>query len=80
MLAETGNFERPMMAEWKRGGFMNEFTKKIVIGILIAAVFIVCVALVVIGQRNIGVQGLFTQLLGLFGLVGLLWLYNRQYK
>lgn len=59
---------------------MNEFTKKIVIGILIAAVFIVCVALVVIGQRNIGVQGLFTQLLGLFGLVGLLWLYNRQYK
>ena len=48
---------------------MNEFTKKIIIGIVIFVVFVVCVALVVAGQRNIGPSGLI-----------LLWLYNRQYK
>ncbi len=59
---------------------MNEFTKKFVSGILVLAVFVVCVALVVVGQRNIGPSGLLTQLVGLAGLVFLLWLYNRQYK
>ena len=59
---------------------MNEFTKKIIIGIVIFVVFVVCVALVVAGQRNIGPSGLFTQMAGLAGLVILLWLYNRQYK
>lgn len=59
---------------------MNEQTKKIMIGILIAIVFCICVALVVIGQRNIGLAGLGTELLGLAGLITLLWLYNRQFK
>ena len=59
---------------------MNEFTKKIIIGIVIFLVFVVCVALVVAGQRNIGPSGLFTQMAGLAGLIILLWLYNRQYK
>ena len=56
---------------------MNEFSKKIIVGIVIFIVFVVCVALVVAGQRNIGPSGLFTQLAG---LIALLWLYNRQYK
>lgn len=59
---------------------MNEFRKKIIIGIILFIVFAACVALVVIGQRNIGPSGLLTQLAGLAGLVFLLWLYNRQYK
>ena len=59
---------------------MNEFAKKIIIGIVIFVVFVVCVALVVAGQRNIGPSGLFTQMAGLAGLIILLWLYNRQYK
>lgn len=59
---------------------MNEFTKKIISGIIIFIVFVVCVALVVAGQRNIGPSGLFTQLAGLAGLIVLLWLYNRQYR
>lgn len=48
--------------------------------IIMLAVFIVCLALVVIGQRNIGPSGLGLMLLGLAGLVSLLWVYNRQYK
>lgn len=59
---------------------MNEFTKRIVSGIIIFVVFVICVALVVIGQRHIGPSGLFTQMAGLAGLIFLLWLYNRQYK
>lgn len=59
---------------------MNEFTKKIIIGIVIFVVFVACVVLVVTGQRNIGPSGLFTQMAGLAGLIFLLWLYNRQYK
>ena len=59
---------------------MNEYTKKVLVGILVAIVFVVCVALVIVGHRNIGLAGLGTQLLGLVGLITLLWLYNRQYK
>lgn len=59
---------------------MNEQTKKIIIGILVAIIFVVCVALVIIGQREIGYAGLGKQLLGLAGLLGLLGAYNHQYK
>ncbi|MCI5700780.1 MAG: hypothetical protein MR308_10475 [Lachnospiraceae bacterium] len=59
---------------------MNEYTKKVIVGILVAIIFCVCIALVVIGQRNVGLQGLLIELIGLAGLVALLWLYNRQYR
>ncbi|MCI8281843.1 MAG: hypothetical protein HFI76_09135 [Lachnospiraceae bacterium] len=59
---------------------MNEFAKKIVTAVVVLIVFVVCVALVVIGQRNIGATGLLVQLIGVAGLIILLWLYNRQYK
>lgn len=59
---------------------MNEYTKKLLVGILVAIVFVVCVAMVIVGHRNIGLAGLGVQLLGLAGLIVLLWLYNRQYK
>lgn len=59
---------------------MNEFTKKIVTGIAVLIVFVICVMLVVTGQRTVGAAGLMRQLAGLAGLILLLWLYNRQYK
>lgn len=59
---------------------MSESAKKVVAGILLGIFFCVCVALVVIGQRNIGPAGLGIMLIGLAGLIFLLWLYNRQYK
>lgn len=59
---------------------MNEYTKKLLVGILVAIVFVVCVAMVIVGHRNIGLAGLGVQMLGLAGLIVLLWLYNRQYK
>lgn len=59
---------------------MNENVKKILVGIIVAVVFVVCVALVVMGQRKIGPQGLLMMFAGLAGLIVLLWLYNKQYK
>lgn len=59
---------------------MSENGKKLLIGIIVAVVFVVCIALVIIGQKNIGPQGLLMMLLGLAGLIVLLWLYNRKYK
>lgn len=43
-------------------------------------VFAVCIALIVTGQRNIGVSGLLTMLAGLTGLLLLLFLYNKKYQ
>lgn len=59
---------------------MNERTKGILKTVLAVIFFIVCVALVVVGQRNIGLQGLLVMLLGLVGLILLLYLYNRKFK
>lgn len=59
---------------------MNDTAKKIIVGILVAIVFCVCVALVIVGHRNVGLQGLIIELIGLAGLIFLLWLYNRQYR
>lgn len=57
-----------------------EEQKKILKGIFAAIVFVICVALVILGQRSIGPKGLCVMLLGLAGLIWLLWLYNRQYR
>ena len=57
---------------------MNDTAKKIVTILLV--IFALSVALTVIGQRQIGVAGLSKQLLGVAGLVFLLWNYNRRYK
>ena len=47
---------------------------------LIMAVVFVCLALIMIGQKNIGVPGLIMELAGLVGLLTLLFIYNNKYK
>lgn len=42
--------------------------------------FIAGLALVILGQKNIGPSGLMTMLLGMVLLISLLWLYNRKYQ
>lgn len=51
-----------------------------VINIIMALVFIVCLGLIIFGQKHIGVSGLLLELVGLIGLVTLLFTYNRKYK
>lgn len=52
----------------------------VVRNIILLIVFVVCIALIVIGQKNISVTGLVMELIGLAGLLVLLFLYNRKYK
>ncbi len=53
---------------------------KILIYILCIVVFIVCLWLIVSGQRIIGsAMGLGRMLVGLAGLLGLLYLYNKPF-
>lgn len=59
---------------------MSETGQKIVVGCVCLVIFVVSLMLVIIGQRNIGPTGLGTMMLGLVGLIGLLWYYNRKYR
>lgn len=43
-------------------------------------VFVVCLALILMGQKNISATGLLMELAGLVGLLTLLFLYNRRYR
>lgn len=43
-------------------------------------VFVVCLALIIMGQKNIGITGLTMELVGLVGLLVLLFLYNKKYQ
>ncbi|HLR03309.1 MAG TPA: hypothetical protein VK111_11250 [Virgibacillus sp.] len=47
--------------------------------ILKVVFFLVCMAMIVLGQRTIGKIPLLIQLIGLAGLLFLLWNYNRKY-
>lgn len=53
---------------------------KYAIRLLYLLVFIVSVVLIVTGQRNIGPAGLLTMLVGLTGILVLLYLYNKKYQ
>ena len=53
---------------------------KYVIRLLYLLIFIVSIVFIVTGQRNIGPAGLLTMLVGLAGILVLLYLYNRKYQ
>ncbi len=57
-----------------------EYTKKVLEIIIKCICVVVCIVLVIIGQKNISYQGLLTMLAGLGGILLLLYLYNRKYK
>lgn len=48
--------------------------------ILSLIAFIVCVALVVIGQKMVGIPNLMMEIVGVIGIMILIYLYNRKYQ
>ena len=52
----------------------------VVRNVIMIIVFIVCLALIFIGQKNISATGHCMELAGLVGLLVLLFIYNRRYK
>lgn len=53
---------------------------KYIIRLFYLLVFIASMTLIVTGQRNIGPSGLVTMLVGLLGILALLYLYNKKYQ
>ena len=53
--------------------------KSSLVVILKLVVFISCLSLIIIGQKTVGKLELGMMLLGLAGLLGLLYNYNRKY-
>ena len=48
--------------------------------VILLVIFLVCLGLIIVGQKNISLTGLGMELAGLVGLLVLLFLYNRKYK
>lgn len=59
---------------------MSDSLWNLIRNLLMLIIFVVGVALVIVGQKHIGPTGLITMLVGLSLLIGLLWVYNRKYK
>lgn len=59
---------------------MSETMKKIIVGFIVFLVFAVSMLLIILGQKNIGAPGLGVMMIGLAGLISLLWFYNRKFK
>ena len=55
-------------------------SKGIIRNVIMVIVFIVCLALIIIGQKNISAAGLGMELIGLVGLLTLLFIYNHRFK
>ncbi len=57
-----------------------EENKKWIVGVIAAVLFIICMALVIVGQSKIEISGLAMQLVGLCGILAMLFAYNKKYK
>ena len=54
--------------------------KEKTIGLILALCFILSVALIIAGQKNISVTGFIEELVGLAGMLIVLFVYNRKYR
>ena len=58
---------------------MNEYTRKIIKVAIAGILFVLFMGLVIVGQKTVGLPHLGLMLLGLSGLLLLLYLYNRGF-
>ena len=57
-----------------------EYKKERLIMIICLALFLVCMWLIVMGQKKISFSGLGMMMLGLIGFLALLWYYNWRHS
>lgn len=57
-----------------------EENKKWIVVLINTVLFIACMALVIAGQRRIEAVGLIMQMVGLVGILLLIYFYNRKYQ
>ena len=56
---------------------MNSSTVR---NIIMCVAFVIFLAMIIVGQRHISVSGLAMEVIGLIGLLTLLFVYNHRYK
>lgn len=54
--------------------------QKWIIRIVSLIIFIVCIALIVAGQKTVGVPNLIKMLVGVLGILALLFVYNKKHQ
>lgn len=54
--------------------------KEWVVKIVALVIFVMCIVLLVTGQRTVGVPHLMKMIVGLLGILALLFAYNRKYQ
>lgn len=54
--------------------------KKWIIRLVCLVLFIVCIALIATGQRTVGLPYLARMMVGLLGVLALLFFYNKQHQ
>ena len=53
---------------------------RVIENIMLAILFVVSVVFVFVGQKYIGYPGLFAELIGLAGIIGVVYMYNKRFK
>lgn len=48
--------------------------------IVCTLIFCVCIGLVIYGQKTVGIKNLLLMFVGLLGILGLLFAYNKKYQ
>lgn len=48
--------------------------------IVMIVVLVVCLVMIILGQKHVGYPGLATELVGLIGLLVVLYIYNKDHK
>lgn len=54
--------------------------KEKIIGLVLVLCFILSVGLIISGQKNISMTGFTYEIIGLVGLLAVLFVYNRKYR
>lgn len=54
--------------------------KEKIIGLVLFLCFILSLTLIIVGQKNVSIVGFANEIIGLIGLLVILFIYNRKYR
>lgn len=54
--------------------------KEKIIGLVLVLCFILSLTLIIVGQKNVSIVGFANEIIGLTGLLVILFIYNRKYR
>ena len=58
----------------------EDAVKEKIINLVLVICFILSVSLIIVGQKNISIVGFANEMIGLIGLLLVLFVYNRKYR